>query len=96
MQLAIVPVPLQAMRDAANGNEIIERIKKESGIQIEIIEGKKEAEIIYSNHIAEHLDKDHSYFYIDVGGGSTQITLFSGNKIVFSQSFNVGTIRFSS
>ncbi|MEP7170564.1 MAG: exopolyphosphatase [Bacteroidota bacterium] len=83
-----------AMRDAENGSEIIERIKKESGIHIEIIEGKTEAEIIYSNHIAEHLEHDHSYLYIDVGGGSTQLTLFSGNKIVFSQSFNVGTIRF--
>jgi|SRR6185436_13386574 len=83
-----------AMRDAENGNEIIERIKKESGIHVEIIDGKTEAEIIYSNHIAEHLEHGHSYLYIDVGGGSTQLTLFSGDKIVFSQSFNVGTIRF--
>jgi exopolyphosphatase/guanosine-5'-triphosphate,3'-diphosphate pyrophosphatase len=83
-----------AMRDAKNGNEIIERIRKETGIPLEIIDGKAEAEIIYSNHIAEHLERGHSYLYIDVGGGSTQLTLFSGNKIVFSQSFNVGTIRF--
>jgi exopolyphosphatase/guanosine-5'-triphosphate,3'-diphosphate pyrophosphatase len=83
-----------AMRDAENGKEIIERIKKESGLQIEIIDGKTEAEIIYANHIAEHLEYKHAYLYIDVGGGSTEITLFSQNKIVFSQSFNVGTIRF--
>lgn len=83
-----------AMREAKNGKEVIERIKKESGLQVEIIDGKTEAQIIYSNHIAEHLEHDESYLYIDVGGGSTELTLFSENKIVFSQSFNVGTIRF--
>ncbi len=83
-----------AMRDAENGNEIIEQIKKEAAVKVEIIDGKTEAEIIYSNHIAEYLEHNHSYLYIDVGGGSTQLTLFAGNKIVFSQSFNVGTIRF--
>ncbi len=82
-----------AMREASNGAEIIERVSKESGIAIEIIHGKIEAEIIYSNHIAEHLDHDSSYLYIDVGGGSTELTLFSQGKIVFSQSFNIGTIR---
>ncbi len=82
-----------AMREAGNGNEIIERVRREAGINIEIIQGKIEAEIIYSNHIAEHLDHDSSYLYIDVGGGSTELTLFSEGKIVFSQSFNIGTIR---
>ncbi len=82
-----------AMRDAANGKEIIERIKKEAGINVEIIDGKKEAEIIYSNHVAEHLDDDKSYIYIDVGGGSTELTLFSNHRVVASKSFNIGTIR---
>ena len=82
-----------AMREATNGNEIIERVKNEAGITIEIIHGKTEAEIIYSNHIAEHLDLNSSYLYIDVGGGSTELTLFSKGKIEFSQSFNIGTIR---
>lgn len=82
-----------AMREASNGNEIIERIKKEAGLIVEIIDGKIEAEIIYSNHIAEHLEHDQSYLYIDVGGGSTELTLFADNKVVFSQSFNIGTIR---
>lgn len=82
-----------AMREATNGNEIIERIKKEAGLTVEIIDGKKEAEIIYSNHIAEHLELDQSYLYIDVGGGSTELTLFADSKVVFSQSFNIGTIR---
>lgn len=82
-----------AMRDADNRWDVIERVRREAGIKIEIIDGKTEADIIYSNHIAEHLDKSHSYLYIDIGGGSTEITLFSKNKAVVSQSFNIGTIR---
>lgn len=82
-----------AMRDAENRWDVIERVRKEAGIKIEIIDGKTEADIIYSNHIEEHLDKSHSYLYIDIGGGSTEITLFSKNKAVVSQSFNIGTIR---
>ncbi|MEO6883904.1 MAG: exopolyphosphatase [Bacteroidia bacterium] len=82
-----------AMREATNRDEIILRIKNETGINIEIIDGKTEADIIYSNHIEEHLDKNNNYLYVDIGGGSTEITLFSKNKAVVSQSFNVGTIR---
>ncbi len=83
-----------AMREAENGEEIIRLVKQTSGIEIEIVDGKTEAQIIYSNHIAEHLEKGQSYLYIDVGGGSTELTLFANEKIVASQSFNVGTIRF--
>ena len=82
-----------AMRDAENGYDIVARVRKEAGIKIEIIDGKTEADIIYSNHIEEHLDKANNYLYIDIGGGSTEITLFSKNKVVVSQSFNIGTIR---
>ena len=82
-----------AMRDAENRYDIVQRVRKEAGIKIEIIDGKTEADIIYSNHIEEHLDKSNNYLYIDIGGGSTEITLFSKNKAVVSQSFNVGTIR---
>jgi exopolyphosphatase / guanosine-5'-triphosphate,3'-diphosphate pyrophosphatase len=82
-----------AMRDALNSDAVIARVKKESGIEIELIDGRTEAFIIYSNHIAEHLDHDQSYLYIDVGGGSTELTLFSDNHVVASQSFNIGTIR---
>jgi exopolyphosphatase / guanosine-5'-triphosphate,3'-diphosphate pyrophosphatase len=82
-----------AMRDADNRYEVVERVRKEAGIKIEIIDGKTEADIIYSNHFAQHLDKDQNYLYIDIGGGSTEITLFSKNKAVVSQSFNIGTIR---
>lgn len=82
-----------AMRDASNGNEIVARIHKEAGIQIELIDGKTEADILYSNHILQHLDIDKSYLYIDIGGGSTELTLFSEGKTIASQSFNIGTIR---
>ena len=82
-----------AMRDAVNSAEIIERVKQETGIEIRIISGDEEASVIYENHVAENLDKEHSYLYIDVGGGSTELTFFSENQLVFKQSFNVGTIR---
>jgi exopolyphosphatase / guanosine-5'-triphosphate,3'-diphosphate pyrophosphatase len=82
-----------AMRDAENSQHIIERVKMETGIEIKIISGDEEASVIYENHVAESLDKDHSYLYIDVGGGSTELTFFSENQLVFKQSFNVGTIR---
>jgi len=82
-----------AMRDAANTYEIITRIKDETGIDIEVISGSDEASLVFENHIAENLDKDHSYLYIDVGGGSTELTFFSNNNMVFKDSFNIGTIR---
>jgi len=82
-----------AMRDAANGPAIIERVKKETGIKISIISGQEEASLIYENHIADHMKSDESYLYIDVGGGSTELTFFSDGKLVFKESFNIGTIR---
>ena len=82
-----------AMRDAANGKEVIERIKTQSGIKIEIIDGKKEAELIFANHIEDTLNPKDNYLYIDVGGGSAELTLISEKKVVNSRSFNVGTLR---
>jgi exopolyphosphatase/guanosine-5'-triphosphate,3'-diphosphate pyrophosphatase len=82
-----------AMRDATNGKEVIERVKEESGIKIEIIEGKTEAELIFANHIEDTLNPSDNYLYIDVGGGSAELTLLSGKKVINSKSFNVGTIR---
>jgi len=82
-----------AMRDARNSSEILEEIENETGIQIETISGQEEANIIYETHIAEKLAYNKSYLYIDVGGGSTEITLFSNNQIIFKESFNIGTIR---
>lgn len=82
-----------AMRDARNSGDIIRKIKLETGIDVKIISGDDEASFIYENHIAENLDKDHSYIYIDVGGGSTEITFFGEGKLRYKESFNIGTIR---
>ena len=82
-----------AMRDAVNAEAIIRRVREETGIEIEVISGGSEASLIYENHIAENLDKEHAYLYIDVGGGSTELTFFAGNNLLFSASFNIGTIR---
>jgi len=81
-----------AMRDASNSKEIIKEIKADTGIAIEVITGDLEAEIIYENHIAELLDPNKSYLYIDVGGGSTEVTLFHKATVVFQKSFNIGTV----
>lgn len=82
-----------AMRDAENGPDIIRRVKLETGIGIQIISGQEEAAMIYENHIAENLNKEEGYLYIDVGGGSTELTYFADNHMVFKESFNIGTIR---
>ncbi|KAK6021261.1 polyphosphate kinase, partial [Ostertagia ostertagi] len=72
---------------------ILKRVKEETGIEVKIITGQEEANIIYETHIAENLNFERSYLYVDVGGGSTEVTLFSKNAIVFKESFNIGTIR---
>ena len=82
-----------AMRDASNSKEIIREIKADTGIKLEVISGDLEAEIIYENHIAELLDANKSYLYIDVGGGSTEVTLFHKSAVAFQKSFNIGTVR---
>ncbi|UKB82944.1 exopolyphosphatase [Chryseobacterium sp. MEBOG06] len=82
-----------AMRDAANGDEIISKVLEASGINIEIISGDEEATLIYENHVAEGLDKDYAYLYIDVGGGSTELTFYENGKMIYERSFNIGTIR---
>ncbi|WP_346238447.1 exopolyphosphatase [Niabella insulamsoli] len=82
-----------AMRDASNADRILKKVKKETGIEIEVISGDIEAALIYETHIAEGLEKDILYVYIDVGGGSTELTFFLNGQIVFKQSFNIGTIR---
>jgi exopolyphosphatase/guanosine-5'-triphosphate,3'-diphosphate pyrophosphatase len=82
-----------AMRDAENGKEIIDLVRQESGIDIEIISGDEEATLIYENHVAEGLDKNFGYLYIDVGGGSTELTYYENGNMKYEHSFNIGTIR---
>lgn len=82
-----------AMRDAKNGPEIIKEVQESSGINIEIISGDEEASLVFENHIAEGLDKNFAYLYIDVGGGSTELNFFENGKKKYEKSFNIGTIR---
>ncbi|MCA6491675.1 MAG: exopolyphosphatase [Chitinophagaceae bacterium] len=89
----VIVCATSAMRDAANSSDIIRKVKMETGLEIEIISGELEASIIYENHVAENMDTDHSYLYIDVGGGSTELTFFADGKLIFKESFNIGTIR---
>jgi len=82
-----------AMRGAKNGHEIVALIKKEAGIQIEIIDGKDEASIIAMTDLTELTDQDTSFLYVDVGGGSTEFTVYHKGKRLSSKSFNIGTVR---
>lgn len=82
-----------AMREASNGKDIVNHIKALANINLEIIAGQREANIIYSSHIEQHLDRKKNYLYIDVGGGSTELSVFSENQLVASRSFDIGTIR---
>lgn len=82
-----------AMREASNGKEVVATILEKTNIDIEIINGKKEAAIIFSTDLKEFINSDDSYLYVDVGGGSTEFTLFSKGKIIDSKSFKIGTVR---
>lgn len=82
-----------AVREANNGYEIVEKIYAASGVKIEVIDGKREAAIIASTDLKQLIQNDQSYLYIDVGGGSTEFTLFADGKIKVSKSFKMGTVR---
>lgn len=82
-----------AMRDARNSREITERIHKKTGIRIEVISGQEEARIVYDNHIENLLSREKNYIYVDVGGGSTEVSLISDGELKSSRSYNVGTVR---
>jgi exopolyphosphatase / guanosine-5'-triphosphate,3'-diphosphate pyrophosphatase len=82
-----------AMREAKNSKDIVEGVFNKSGVRIEIINGKTEAEIISSTDLSELIQSDKSYLYVDVGGGSTEFTFFSEGKLIDSRSFPLGTVR---
>ncbi len=82
-----------AMREAKNGKAVVEKVKKKAGINIDIIDGKREAEIIASTDLHNVIEKEKDYLYVDVGGGSTEFTIFSNGKIKTSRSFKIGTVR---
>jgi exopolyphosphatase/guanosine-5'-triphosphate,3'-diphosphate pyrophosphatase len=82
-----------AMREASNAAEILQRVKEETDIDIQVITGQEEAAFIYENHIAENLNNAKSYLYIDVGGGSTELSYYDNGKLQSKESFDIGTIR---
>lgn len=86
-------VATSAMREADNRKEVIKEVKAETGVELDIIDGETEAEIIFSNFFTQKLDKSKNYLYIDVGGGSTEVSLLKNGEKVASRSFKIGTIR---
>jgi len=82
-----------AMREAKNSNALVKEIRKETDLKIEIINGQEEASIIYESHFADHLNKDLNYIYMDVGGGSTELSLMVNGEYLESRSYDIGTVR---
>lgn len=82
-----------AMREASNSDEVIKEIKEKTGVEIEIITGDEEARLIFGTFFLLDFDKTASFLVIDVGGGSTEISVFEGGNKVAAESFELGTIR---
>ena len=83
----------EAMRQATNGLDLVNRVKEETGINLNIITGKEEADIIISTHIDRYVQTDQHCLYVDVGGGSTELTIIKNKKTLFSKSFSIGSVR---
>ena len=86
-------VATSAMREARNGKQVIDRIRKETGIRVEIIDGAREAEFIAHTDLEDLIDPNKNYLYVDVGGGSTEFTVIEKGRKKGSQSFKLGTVR---
>jgi len=88
-----VALATSAMREADNRHEVIKIIQEKADIKIDIIDGKTEAAIIASTDLHHLLETENTYLYVDVGGGSTEFSLFSDRKMIASKSFKIGTVR---
>lgn len=86
-------VATSAMREATNSKKIIEKILIETGVEIEVISGDVEAELIFSTFLLLDFDKTLPFLVIDVGGGSTEVSVFESGERIASKSFEIGTIR---
>jgi exopolyphosphatase / guanosine-5'-triphosphate,3'-diphosphate pyrophosphatase len=91
--VAYIACATSAMREARNGAQVAKQIALRTGVEIKIIDGKREAEIIYSSHVGHSLRFPSPLLYVDVGGGSTELTLLSQSKIIESNSFKIGAVR---
>lgn len=81
-----------AMRDAKNGRQVMDRVNEATGLGLKIISGDEESQIIYDIHLSQ-LQDDNNYLYVDVGGGSTEVTFISRGQRIMSHSYNIGTVR---
>jgi len=82
-----------AMREAKNSTALVKEIRKETDLKIEIINGQEEASIIYESHFGDNLNKDQNYVFVDVGGGSTELSLMINGELSESKSYDIGTVR---
>lgn len=82
-----------AMRESTNGKQVVKKIKKKTGIEIQIIDGTTEAELIFATELQNFILDGNNYLYVDVGGGSTELTLITDGEVKLSKSFPVGTVR---
>ncbi len=86
-------VATSAMREASNSKKVIDKIKEETGVDIEVISGNEEAELIFGTFFLLDFDKSMPFIVIDVGGGSTEVSVFEGGERIASKSFEIGTLR---
>jgi exopolyphosphatase/guanosine-5'-triphosphate,3'-diphosphate pyrophosphatase len=86
-------VATSAMREASNAERVIDRIKDETGVKVEVISGNEEAELIFGTFLLLEIDNTIPFIVIDVGGGSTEVSVFESGERVASKSFEIGTIR---
>lgn len=82
-----------AMRDAENGKKVLKKIEKQTGIKLEIIKGQEEAQLLYNNLVEKTDSNEGSFAYIDVGGGSTEVSIIHDGVLAESYSYNMGTLR---
>lgn len=82
-----------AMREADNGEVVVRNIRDKTGVDIDVISGREEADLIFSNFAIATLDKGRDYLYVDVGGGSTELTLIREGQRLEAKSFRIGSVR---
>jgi exopolyphosphatase/guanosine-5'-triphosphate,3'-diphosphate pyrophosphatase len=82
-----------AMREAKNSDALVKEIRKETGLKVEVINGQEEASIIYESHFGDNLNKEQNYIFVDVGGGSTEVSLMVNGELQESKSYDIGTVR---
>ncbi len=82
-----------AMREATNAQEVVDRVREEANVDIEVIDGEEEADLIFLNFSISVLDRNQDYLYVDVGGGSTELTLIRQGSRLAGRSFKVGSVR---